>query len=560
VVSLLLVAAGVTGAGVADASTAAGDGAVGVRWRPCHTYSEQTLKWMVGPDQLAEFKALWARTQCGTLVVPLDYRRPNGAQITVAVTRLPAIDRAHRLGSIAINPGGPGGSGYLMPQRMVMAHENGSGAALNQRYDLIGFDPRGVGYSTRVDCPEPGPLPRMGPGPVTEDQARQAYHAIAAANRSCAATDPTFLGQLTTANVARDLDRIRRGLGEKRLSYLGISWGTLLGTVYRGLFPNSVQLMWLDSPAPPYVRSDAYVADRARATAQDVARFEAWLAARDARYAFGTTTAAVDAALIRLRQDYDVHPRTFIDLPGIVFDGSIIAQAAAGFSLSWPLAGPLLAAFRDTTGGTPAPPEVMLAFAPPPDDVPQPPADVPQDMNPTMNLAVMCNEDAGPRDFASTWTAYQNQVVRYPVTGQATAPIQPCAGWPLPLQPVPVLRSNAPLMMSAHRYENVSPYPWTRQTQAAVGGSILTVDDDVHASVASQPSDCPARLVGYFITGRPDTGECTGVPVPSDDPPSPAQLPTALNALRRQLTPPRTPPWATDDPGQAFHTPRLRSR
>jgi len=71
----------------------------------------------------------------------------------------------------------------------------------------------------------------MGPGPVTEDQARQAYDAIAVGNRACAATDPAFLGQLTTANVARDLDRIRRGLGEKRLSYLGISWVTLLGTV-----------------------------------------------------------------------------------------------------------------------------------------------------------------------------------------------------------------------------------------------------------------------------------------------------------------------------------------
>jgi hypothetical protein len=90
-------------------------------------------------------------------------------------------------------------------------------------------------------------------------------------------------------------------------------------------------------------------------------------------------------------------------------------------------------------------------------------------------------------------------------------------------------------MMSAHRYENVSPYPWALQSQAAVGGSILTVDDDVHASVASQPSDCPARLVSYFVAGRPDTGQCTGVPVPSDDPPTPAQQPTSLNALRRQL-------------------------
>jgi pimeloyl-ACP methyl ester carboxylesterase len=511
-------------------------GAPAIEWEPCRQFSDETLKWMIGPEELQEFKQLWARTDCGTLSVPLDYREPRGRQITVAVTRLRATDPAHRIGSLALNPGGPGGSGYFLPHHMVLAKRNGNGEKLNQRYDLIGFDPRGVGYSTRAACPDPGPAPSLMPSPITKEMARAAYDWTVRSNQLCANSDPAFLGRLTTTNVARDLDRIRRGLGERKLSYLGISWGTFLGASYRSQFPGRVGRMWLDSPAQPVFRLDAFEAGRAAATARDFKRFAAWLAERNDRYGFGSTASEVEAALTRMRQEFNAHPKVFSDLPGIPFDGWAVAQISAGFSLSWPLAGPVLVALRDAPGGEPAPPEVKQLVGSPPGDLPEPPDDLPEDLNPVMAQAVFCNEDAGSRDFETAWDAFQDRIRRYPVTGEFSLSFPPCAGWPLPVQPVRMAHNDASLVMSAHRWETFSPYEWALQTKAAIGGSVLTVNDDVHGSTAALESDCAPRIAAYFLGGKPDNGQCQGVPVPDDEQPAaaaPAEAAAANDHVKR---------------------------
>src|SRR4051812_40590591 len=372
-ICLLGGAASLLAAAGATAVAAPREPAATIKCQPCHQFSDQTLKWMVGPEQLDEFKALWARTECGTVKAPLDYRKPNARQISVAVTTLKAVDQAHRVGSLALNPGGPGGSGYFLPLRMVMAHHNGNGEKLNQRYDLIGFDPRGVGYSTKVNCPDPGAPPVVGqPSPLTEELAREFYDWQVAANKQCAAVDPAFLGQLTTQNVARDLDLVRRGLHERRLNYLALSWGTWLGAVYRGMYPINVRRMWLDSSAPPWTRLDDFEAGRAKATAADFTRMAAWLADRDGAYHLGGTAARVEETVAGMVADFDAHHRTYSDLPGVVLDGSFVSQVVSQFSLSWPLGGPLLKALRDTPYGAPAPPEVRQIFGPPPGDGGQP--------------------------------------------------------------------------------------------------------------------------------------------------------------------------------------------
>ncbi|TDE38228.1 alpha/beta fold hydrolase, partial [Nonomuraea mesophila] len=143
------------------AAAAAEDRGPEVSWRDCPAYSDDVLRSRRVPDaRIPEFRRLLDRLECGTVKVPLDHGKPDGRQITVAITRLKATNRPRRLGSLAVNPGGPGGSGYLMPIDMIMG--NASAARLNERYDLVGFDPRGVGYSTKVDCKGPGP---GGPGP-----------------------------------------------------------------------------------------------------------------------------------------------------------------------------------------------------------------------------------------------------------------------------------------------------------------------------------------------------------------------------------------------------------
>lgn len=474
-----------------------------VAWAACPSYTDEVLRARGVPaERLADFRAQLERLECGTVTAPRDYTRPEGGQITVAVTRLRATDRARRLGAVAVNPGGPGGSGYLMPVELVMG-----GTRLNDRYDLIGFDPRGVGYSTRANCPG-GQDPRPPSGTLSEEQARRIGDAVAERNRACSASDPAFLGQLTTANVARDLDRVREALGERRIGFFGVSWGTWLGTVYRSLFPGSVHRMWLDSVALPAPRMDVFEEVRARATARDFDRMAAWIARRNATYGFGGTKEQVKAALAALRRSYDEHPVTFTDLPMPV-DGAFVAQGAAQASPAWPDAAQVFKELRDASGGGAAPPTVKKVAGGEPR---QEPPGTPERSNPVAQRALFCNEDAGDRSFASAWDAYRRRLARWPVTGRSSLFFPPCAGWTLPVRTTELRRGGGSLMLSGHLHEGPSPYEWTLDTQAAVGGTVVTVDDDVHGSALHVPG-CAEKMAAYFETGR-RTRACPGVPLP----------------------------------------------
>jgi pimeloyl-ACP methyl ester carboxylesterase len=481
-------------------------------WKPCPAYSDEALEAMVPPRALERFKQLLARLECGTVSVPLDYRRPKGRQITVAVTRLKAQDQARRLGSLALNPGGPGGSGYLMPVELLTMSD--AIAGLNERYDLIGFDPRGVGYSTTVDCPPPDGGPGERPvGPITEAAARQLYDLEVAANAACGRSDPAFLGQLTTANVAHDLDRVRAALGERKLSFLGVSWGTWLGVVYRSLHPDRVDRMFLDSVAIPRFSIPAFEDGRAAAAERNALRMAAWVARHHGTYGFGTTADQVRAAIIALRADYDANPRRFTDLD-LPVDGSIVALSAAQGAEIWPVAATVLAELRDATGPT-APPTVKEVLGGGPAEPPpsEPPADLPERFNPTMNRAAFCNEDPSRLDFAAAWESYQRRLADNPLTGRSGGFSGGCAGWPLPVQTVQLRPGGGSLVLSGHRYETPSPYEWTLQTRSIVGGRVYTVDDDVHGSAPLEPA-CAADVVAFFDTGRIDGG-CPGAPAPS---------------------------------------------
>lgn len=134
----------------------------------------------------------------------------------------------------------------------------------------------------------PGGEGRPQPGPVTEKEARKLYDDLVKRNRECARSDPAFLSRLTTANVARDVDRIRAALDEPKISFYGVSWGTGLGAVLRSLFPGKVGRMWLDSVMHPDFWSDAISEDRPEAAARDFQRMAAWIAERNAVYGLGS--------------------------------------------------------------------------------------------------------------------------------------------------------------------------------------------------------------------------------------------------------------------------------
>ncbi len=188
-----------------------------------------------------------ADLECGSLTVPLDYARPDGETIDIAVARAATANDDERIGSLVFNPGGPGGSGieFLQTAALVMPPE------IADRFDLVSFDPRGVGASTAVDCAIDldDKITLLEPG---DDAGWDAVVADAEANAALC-TDDTIRTSpyFGTNNAARDLDELREALGDERLSYVGFSYGTRLGATYAELFPDRVRALVLDGAVKP---------------------------------------------------------------------------------------------------------------------------------------------------------------------------------------------------------------------------------------------------------------------------------------------------------------------
>jgi pimeloyl-ACP methyl ester carboxylesterase len=188
--------------------------------------------------------------QCGTLTVPLNYAAPQGATIGIALERHLAEEPAHRIGSLVINPGGPGVSGIDDFANELSVLTSG----LLDDFDIVTFDPRGVERSDPVTCGEtPGAAPGALPDPIPETKAEQAS-TIANMRQfaaDCEKASGALLDFVGTVDVARDLDRLRVALGDAGLTFMGQSYGTLIGATYAELFPTHVRAMVLDSVIDP---------------------------------------------------------------------------------------------------------------------------------------------------------------------------------------------------------------------------------------------------------------------------------------------------------------------
>jgi pimeloyl-ACP methyl ester carboxylesterase len=187
---------------------------------------------------------------CTTLTVPLDYADPDGETIGIHVERRPADDQDHRVGSLLVNPGGPGSAGSDMASN-ASAY---LGAPLLRSYDIVGFDPRGTGRSDPVDCLSDADLDTYlaaDPEPETTTEERDYVRESRSMGRGCVALSGTLASHISTEEAARDMDVLRAALGEALTSYLGYSYGTELGATYATLFPDRVARVVLDGAVDP---------------------------------------------------------------------------------------------------------------------------------------------------------------------------------------------------------------------------------------------------------------------------------------------------------------------
>ena len=241
------------------------------------------------------------------LSVPVDYAKPGGRHISLALDMIPATaPKSQQQGILLVNPGGPGGSGLPLAAEVAQGLSPGVAA----QYDIVGFDPRGVGSSVPALSCDPGffsgPRPNYIPANAAAEQVlinRAKTYAT-----DCGKRFGWLLPYMTTEDVARDMDAIRAAFGVSKINYYAFSYGTYLGQVYATLFPDRVRRMVLDSVVDPTGVWYADNVDQDYAFQGRMEAFFAWVAKYDGTYHLGSTAAQVQAAWYRARNQLLAHP------------------------------------------------------------------------------------------------------------------------------------------------------------------------------------------------------------------------------------------------------------
>ena len=458
-------------------------------WSPCAT----TAKGWDPADKL---------TECAMLMVPMDYADPQGRKIKVAVSRRKATDPAKRRGALVVSPGGPG-----LKNISASADYSAGGVApyigqLASDYDLIGLDPRGVGYSDNIDCVDDGPKP-LPPTASAKERAKANWDDQAAFNQKCTAIDPAFGHQLTTTNIARDVDSLRAALGESKISFYGVSYGTAVGASYRSLFDGHVDRMWLDSTMPPVMDLAAMDGDLDAFAEHQFDQFVPWLAQHDAEYHFGAAAGAARTALFALRDQLDKSPRPVNDT--FALTGQWVRDEFGNEPSGWVTEARDLATVRD--GGIP------VAAGPVSINSAATRAAFGFQDQPFSNFvqynAIFCNEGTGGRDFDQMWANAQAAAQKYPATGGRTEFQTWCADWPWPAQPWHQVKGTSAFQVSGHVDEGTTPYVWAQALHQAAGGAFLSIQDSSHGSISRIP--CGSKLLDFFRNGRTASGSCPGM-------------------------------------------------
>ena len=196
-----------------------------------------------------EWKRCGGGDDCGKLTVPLDYDHPDSGQtIKVALLRVRATDQKKRIGSLLLNPGGPGAPGTQFARDFASVLPN----ELRERFDVIGFDPRGSGNTSPVKCEKNlDDVFSADYSPDTPDERTDLAKRLQQLAQSCEARSGHVLPYVSSESTVRDMDRIRQAVGDKKLTYVGYSYGTYLGTLYAKLFPTKVRALVLDGAIDP---------------------------------------------------------------------------------------------------------------------------------------------------------------------------------------------------------------------------------------------------------------------------------------------------------------------
>jgi len=439
-----------------------------------------------------------AGLECGIVAAPLDYSHPQGRVIGISVERHKATDPAHRIGSLVINPGGPGDSGIddLPTELRILTPD------LLARFDIVSFDPRGVGRSSPIHCStgQAGPTsvavtPSLLPDPVPQNdtERQQMVDENRAYALACQRVSGDLLPFVGTVDVARDLDRIRAAVGDDRLTFLGHSYGTLLGATYAEMFPGRTRAMVLDGAIDPALSLAQMSLVQAEGFDASLQQFFtwcrtspacAWRPAGDSYAALGALMAAVRATPLPAGGSRHAGP-------GELYLAVLDTLYARSF---WPSLGRALAAAAQGGGG----PLVALSDG------------YRQHGSPNSNAldamaAINCLDHPTSRDSASYAEAAANATRQAPFFGPVFAwGALECATWAVPptRQPHPISAIGAPpILVVGTTGDPATPYAWAVALAGELQRGVLVTRQGVD-HVAYYYSACVRAIdARYLIDG-----------------------------------------------------------
>ncbi|GAA0645940.1 alpha/beta hydrolase [Streptomyces thermocarboxydovorans] len=465
-------------------------------------FTDQKIKWSAceGTDMPEDL-------QCGKITVPLDYSDPDRGTLDLALARYRGTGDPR--GSVVLNFGGPGGSGVL-----GLAHGGKEFLGLTDEYDVVSFDPRGVGRSAPVSCGEEATSQALEvtDGEDVSDPAgmlRQLREVAA----ECTERSGPVLRHMGTVDVARDLDLMREVLGDDKLNYLGFSYGTRLGAVYAARFPDRVGRMALDGVDTLTEPLTEQGLAGAKGQQKALESFLTWCT-EDIACPFGQDSRLARSQVVELVRslDEDPVPTDF----GFEFTGQDLAGAMGQGLYSrelWPLLQRALAQLMEdgdtrgveafATGGVTLPVPVPVRGHTPLTDE----EEIPLDNLPAALMAVNCADDPDrppaarvTRDFARLREAYEEAS---PVFGRyRLAQVLLCHGRPKGTDYIRerVKDLDAPkMLLVGTRGDPATPYEWTVQTAKRLGSSAVVLDNRSEGHTGYGSSKCVHRKIDDFL-------------------------------------------------------------
>jgi pimeloyl-ACP methyl ester carboxylesterase len=456
-----------------------------ITYRDCTSVIRRELAGQPGGDRDLSFG-------CGKMPVPLDYADPNGQTLSMFVVRARLAGQTGRVGSLVINPGGPGASGV----DAVIALALQLPVEVLRRFDLVGFDPRGVGLSDPVSCISPA---QKDAATAADPDARTnaEYAAQVALARqvadACYARYGDKLGLFNTTATARDMDMLRQAVGERKLSYLGYSYGTLLGAVYASLFPGQIRTVVLDGAVDPTTDDVANAEAQARGFEDAFDELAASCTAGGAPCPLGNNPRRFLTRVLAKARANPIPTSTSGDTRKATAGNVLLAAVSALYDRGdWPkLTAALAEADRGDAKGVLALDDAYNQRSP----------DGTFSNILDANLAITCADTDQRLGDATIKAKLAQWRTRYPLFGTALAlSLVTCQVWKAPRHPVPTVHApSAPtILVVGTRHDPATPYASAQHLTAALGHAVLlTWDGDGHT--AYPKTRCIAGAVDRYL-------------------------------------------------------------